>query len=721
MEREDKGFGADGPRRAAASRPRSGTDRPFETAAPAVHELHRLCVEEAPYGIMTHDPQGRIFLFNPLLEELTGFSRSEIPDVSSWIENLYPDPDYRALVLRARSIPTNEESIRTREAMITRKDGRLRMFRFISSALPGGFRLVYMRDIHESTVTPDAPLRAHQFSGDISAEASAPTFTYQRVGDDFHLIGYNQSAESLGGSDLPRCLAAKAADLYSTRPDILADIRRCLSARGLIRRRCTHPPMNSEPDRIFEATFRYRPPDSVVLRLEDLTPLRRVEEKLNESERKFIEFADLLPEIVFETDLEGRILFINRSGPALLGVGREQLLAKENPFSFVSPEDRPRAAANFRRVIGGEDLGPNEYRLMRADGSCFPALIRSGLILKDGRPAGARGFIIDVSDRKRAEEALRISERKFSTAFHAGAGAFAIATLRTGRFIDLNAGVCEMTGYSRKELLGESIYRLKIWADPADRHRLAQLLFEEGIVRSFDFRFRRKSGELRSGLISAALIELDGERCMISEAVDLTERHQAEAALQRAHDELEQRVQERTRELLKTNLKLEQQIERRRKVEEDLRAKEKQLKRKSADLLEVNSALKLLLRKREEDRREVEERISSHLNERVVPLLEKLKRGPQSPRQKVQLGVIEQNLRGLAAPFNPGITDKLYSFTPSEIQVANFIKLDKSNKEIAADLDVSVKTIEYHRYSIRRKLGLINKPINLRSFLKAMK
>jgi PAS domain S-box-containing protein len=816
-------------------------------AAPTDNELHRLCAESAPYGILIHDLEGRILLFNRPLEAITGYARSEIADIAAWCERMYPDPAYRALVAREGAARLSEKGVRVREAMITSRDGRKRLCRFNSILLPQPrLRLVYIRDIHEPAAAAGASFPAHPLADGLPSESMSPSFTWQRADGEYRLAGYNRAAEKLAGPGLSACLAESAAVLYGARPDLVEDLRRCFAAQGVIRRRCTHGFGHVETPGTYEATFRFLPPDSVILRLEDLSELRRAEDRLHESERKFTEFADLLPEIVFETDAEGRILFVNRSGMSIMGVDAANPQTAPNAFAFIHPDEQARAAENFRRAASGEDIGLNEYRLLRANGAEFPALIRSNPILRDGKPAGLRGFILDITERKRAEEALRASEAKFSLAFragavgfvittfdggrvvdanpaycrlmgfareeligrsvselrcwadpadarrlrrlleehgatqnfeyrfrrqdgeirigrlsaslialegercifseavdftdmnqmveqlraseqrfsrafHAGAGAFAIVTLETGRFVDINAGVCEMTGYSREQLLGQSIYRIKIWADPRDRRRLVRRLLAEGVVRNFDFRFRRKSGERRTGLISAALIELGGERCMISGAVDLTERHEAEEALIRARDELERRVKERTADLMKVNRKLEQQIAHRERVEKDLRQKEKQLKRKTADLLEVNAALKVLLRRREEDRREVAERIRAHLGELVMPYIEKLRRTAVSPKHKAHLGIIERNLRDLAAPRTRGITDKLQNLTPSEIQVANLIRLDKSSKEIAGILNVSVKTVEYHRYSLRRKLGLIKKPVNLRAFLKALK
>jgi DNA-binding CsgD family transcriptional regulator len=222
-------------------------------------------------------------------------------------------------------------------------------------------------------------------------------------------------------------------------------------------------------------------------------------------------------------------------------------------------------------------------------------------------------------------------------------------------------------------------------------------------------------------LFSARLIDFNGERCLLSTVSDVTELHKAEEELKRSHEQLEQRVAERTAELTAANERLTQQIQRRQEVEAKLRAQEAQLKRKTGDLQEMNAALKVLLKRREEDQNEIMEKIGAHLKHMVLPYIEKLKTAKLPPRPMAYVATLESSLKDIAAPFAKSLSDNLYNLTPTEIQVAGLIKVDKSTKEIAAALSLSPKTVEFHRYNIRRKLGLGKKRLNLQSFLKTMK
>ncbi len=155
----------------------------------------------------------------------------------------------------------------------------------------------------------------------------------------------------------------------------------------------------------------------------------------------------------------------------------------------------------------------------------------------------------------------------------------------------------------------------------------------------------------------------------------------------------------------------------RKQVELKLLARERELEKQTQDLEEVNAALKVLLKQREADKTELEERIVGNFRELVRPLLEKLKTSGLNERQKAFLEIAENELNNILAPFLRKVSTGHLKLTPTEIQVANFVKHGKSTKEIANLMHLSVKTVQVNRNNIRRKLGIINKKINLRTYL----
>jgi len=155
----------------------------------------------------------------------------------------------------------------------------------------------------------------------------------------------------------------------------------------------------------------------------------------------------------------------------------------------------------------------------------------------------------------------------------------------------------------------------------------------------------------------------------------------------------------------------------RKQAEQALEGKKKELELKTLELEEINTALRVLLRKREEDKSELEENMSFSVKDLIMPYLEKLKNTVSDQREMSYLDIIESNLNRIVSPFMTPKSSKFYNLTPTQIHVANLVKQGKRTKEIAEILNLSTSTIDTHRDNIRRKIGITNKKINLRSYL----
>ncbi|MDM8550948.1 LuxR C-terminal-related transcriptional regulator [Desulfobacterales bacterium HSG2] len=150
---------------------------------------------------------------------------------------------------------------------------------------------------------------------------------------------------------------------------------------------------------------------------------------------------------------------------------------------------------------------------------------------------------------------------------------------------------------------------------------------------------------------------------------------------------------------------------------EEINAGVKVLLKRAGRLEEINAGLKVLMGRADEDRTTLEEKVLSGVTEMIVPFLERLGNTRLDDRQKTYVQIIKSNLSDIISPFSRKISAKYSGMTPTEIQVASLVKEGKTSKEIAEMMNLSSKTIEVHRKNIRKKMGLTDRKVNLRTYL----
>jgi len=216
---------------------------------------------------------------------------------------------------------------------------------------------------------------------------------------------------------------------------------------------------------------------------------------------------------------------------------------------------------------------------------------------------------------------------------------------------------------------------------------------EKGISSTYEVELIGRKGTKRNVMISAAPIFLSEDKVhsTIGTLTDITNKKRAEKELMKAHNELEQRVKKRTREL----------------------------ETKKNSLEEINTAMKVLLKKREEDKIEIESNVLTNVKELIEPYFEKIKKTKLDDQQGALLSIIESHLNEIVSPFTRKMSLKYLNLTPTEIRIANLIRHGSSTKKIAEIMNISPRTVETHRKNIRRKIGLDRKRANLRSHLMA--
>jgi len=338
----------------------------------------------------------------------------------------------------------------------------------------------------------------------------------------------------------------------------------------------------------------------------------------------------------------------------------------------------------------------------------------------DGIPSGIVEYVRNITERMEAEQALRESEQRFRTVADFTYD-WESWIAPDGTYLYVSPSCQRITGYGAHEFLLDAKLLEKI-VHP-DEHRLLVRHLKEEIVsinaQTIEFRIITSSGDERWIAHICQPVYGDDGSFLGRRASnrDITEKKQGETALRRAHDELEKRVEERTAELMKTNKELKAEISNRKKAEKALKQRGVELEIKTIGLEEANTALKVLLRQREEDKIELEEKVLLNVRELVLPYLEKLKMKKLGEKQRAYIGIIESNLNDIVSPFVHGLSSKLIKLSPTELQVSNLIKQGNTTKEIAEIMNLATSTIDFHRNNIRKKFGIKNKKTNLRTYL----
>lgn len=283
------------------------------------------------------------------------------------------------------------------------------------------------------------------------------------------------------------------------------------------------------------------------------------------------------------------------------------------------------------------------------------------------------------------------------------------------RFIAVNDHMCRATGYSKEEfLLLKPMSLLTSESQKIYRKRLKAMAEGRPISSNVDYEVITKSGAVEWARLH--IRHLFERRRIIGAMVVahfITEQKKVREELALYRQELESLVQARTAELAEINRQLREEIEQRKQTAMELQA--------SSDRLhEMNTAMSVLLDKRSEDHQRAEELIRLNLKELIDPFLNRLENSGLRGTQKQLLEIIRMNLEEVVGPPTPDFSSKYYIFSPNELQVANLIRQGRTSKEVARLLNLSARTVDSYRDSIRKKLGLKNKKVNLRTYLASM-
>ncbi|HEY7545976.1 MAG TPA: PAS domain S-box protein, partial [Blastocatellia bacterium] len=226
---------------------------------------------------------------------------------------------------------------------------------------------------------------------------------------------------------------------------------------------------------------------------------RKSERKLRDQNEWLQVTLSSIGDAVIATDLQGRVTFLNPAAESLTGWKQKEAIGQplDNIFRIINEETRERIDILVADVLkdGRVIALANRAALIAKDGSEISIDDRVAPIRNDrGEIDGAVLIFRDITQRKKAEEAMRASEERFAKAFRASPVPMSIVTYKEGRYIDVNESFLRNSGYAREEIIGRTTTEIGIYADPQERDRLRQMLEQQGSIHNVEVRRRVKSG-----------------------------------------------------------------------------------------------------------------------------------------------------------------------------------------------------------------------------------
>jgi two-component system cell cycle sensor histidine kinase/response regulator CckA len=258
-----------------------------------------------------------------------------------------------------------------------------------------------------------------------------------------------------------------------------------------------------------------------------------------QAEEKYRFLAENIQDLIFVQDMDFKVTFVSPSVTSLFGIAVDEAL-NTDLTSYMTPDSYEKGKRDFRKYasLAREERDVNvplmEYEYVRKDGSTFWGELKLAFIYDGaGNPVGVQGVLRDISERKSMRAALEESESMFRTIFDLSPQAIALTDVQTGRLREVNRKFCELTQFSREEIIGKTTTDLEFYSE-AERHRFLKEIRASGRVDGMEMDFRAKDGTVLNALMFSEVIPLRGENMILSFFLDMTERRKLEALLRHA-------------------------------------------------------------------------------------------------------------------------------------------------------------------------------------------
>lgn len=382
-------------------------------------------------------------------------------------------------------------------------------------------------------------------------------------------------------------------------------------------------------------------------------------------------------DIIKVVDRDLKTIFVSPTVEGVLGYSPREIIGT-NPLDFVHPDDLEAARAEMENIAETGHTIQKTLRARHKDGTWRYVEV----VVRDLRDdADISGFVMnyrDVSERIETERHLSVYRERYEKAFRSSPDSITITAASDGEIVEVNEGFEQIVGYSRDEIVGKRTTDVGIWKDANRRAELIQELNQKGHVREFPIDVVTRGGDVRACVVSAEKLEIGGKACILAVTRDVTQQKEQQKKL--------------------------------RDLEETLR-------REQVDFVRKNVALNEVLQHIEQEKSVYRHEIATKMDGLLRPMLRKLQDQGRLERRDVDL--LE---RGLDETFGRDIDqfkNNMSKLTPRELDILEMIRSGRSSKQIAEALDLSSQTVHKHRQSIRRKLQIDHREINLATYLRS--
>jgi PAS domain S-box-containing protein len=519
----------------------------------ATEERYRTIMMSVGDGVIATDTEGRVEMMNPVAEALTGWTHEE--SLGKPLEEVFH-------IVNEETRQTVENPIRKvmREGMVVglanhtvliARNGREHPIADSGAPIRNernditGVVLVFRDQTQERMAQKALKESEVKFRDTVKYLDEA----YYSVTTDGLLIEHNQAYNRILGIDITQDLKGQETPDFWQNPEDRKPYLNELMAQGFINNYLVKAKkIDGKKIVVLMNSHMVRDEKGGLLRIEgnftDFTERKRAEEALASSEQFLSNVIEQSPVSLWISDSEGTLMKMNQACRELFGITDEETVGKYNLL-----KDNLIEAQGFMALVGdvfkkGEiarfiidyDLPRVEHIEVKEGTHRILDVVLSPIKDIHGKLTNVLVQHKDITESKRAEEALRESGEKFSKAFQTSPYAITITRAEDGGFIEVNDAFTLIAGYTREEALTDSSVGLKLWANEEDREIVVSDLRAGRAVEGREYQFRTKSGKNITGLFSAQIIKLSSCPCILSSINDITERKQAEEAVQESEE-----------------------------------------------------------------------------------------------------------------------------------------------------------------------------------------